>query len=487
LPTLRALTLCHNQRRMTSPADSIASVTDTQRRLGTAAICVATLVMPLDSSVNVAFPDIVNSFRLPIADIQWVVIAYTLTYAALMLVAGRAGDLFGHRPIFLVGCAVSTLAFLFCTVAPTYGWLLAARVLQGIAAALTLSCGPALITALHPEEQRTRVLGLYTLVFGVGGALGPPVGGLLLQHWGWPAVYGFRMPIAAVALVMGLVLPSGATRAGGRFDIAGAVLLVTAIAALLLALNQLQHPDNVALVAGLFILFATLSVIFILQQRRTASPVVQLKYFRDADFSVLNLGHMALNLAAFAFWLFVPFYLDRITGLSIVGVGVMLTISPVGVAIAGPLAGRFAAELSARRLALIGAIAVAAGGAAIGSGHAGLATIAFGSLVQGLGLGFYQVAYFDIATATLPVAERGVAGSLVMMTRTLGIVIGATVLTLVFQRFSADAASSGADATAAFVSGFDGAFRFAAALSAMVVVAAVARGWMRDGLVRSPD
>ena len=155
---------------MTSPALSAPSVTDTQRRLGTAAICLATLAMPLDSSVNVAFPDIVNSFHLAVADIQWVVISYTLTYAALMLVAGRAGDLFGHRPIFLIGCAASAFAFLFCTIAPTYGWLLVARVLQGIAAALSLSCGPALITALYPDDQRTRVLGLYTLVFGVGGA-----------------------------------------------------------------------------------------------------------------------------------------------------------------------------------------------------------------------------------------------------------------------------------------------------------------------------
>src|SRR5438552_7554692 len=116
---------------MSSPAATLRDITDTQRRIGTAAICLATLAMPLDSAVNVAFPDIVSSFKLAIADIQWVVIAYTLTYAALMLVAGRAGDLFGHRPVFLVGCIVSALAFLACAMAPTYGLLLTARVAQG--------------------------------------------------------------------------------------------------------------------------------------------------------------------------------------------------------------------------------------------------------------------------------------------------------------------------------------------------------------------
>jgi len=463
---------------MTSP--TLSSITDTQRRLGTAAICLATLAQPLDSSVNVAFPDIVNSFHLAVADIQWVVISYTLTYAALMLVCGRAGDLFGHRPIFLIGSATGTLAFLCCTIAPTYGWLLAARVLQGIAAALSLSCGPALITALYPQDQRTRALGVYTLMFGIGGALGPLVGGPLVQAWGWPAVYAFRVPIALGALALGFTLPAKSQRAGGRFDGLGATLLVVAIAALLLALNQLQHVDNLLALAALFALFVVLSAVFVVHQRRSLHPVVDLKYFRNVDFSLLNIGFMTLNLGAFAIWLFVPFYLDRIAKLPLGAVGLILAIAPVGSAIAAPIAGRFAATVSARRLALIAAVSVATGSLIIGIDIGGVALLAVAALLQGLGLGFYQVAYFDISTATLPSADRGVAGSLVMMTRTLGIVIGATVLTLVFQRLSANAAAGGADAAAAFVSGFDGAFRLAAALSAAVIVAAVARGWGRN-------
>ena len=261
--------------------------------------------------INVAFPDIVNSFHLPISDIQWVVISYTLTYAALMLVCGRAGDLFGHRPIFLIGSATGALAFLLCTIAPTYGWLLAARVLQGIAAALSLSCGPALITALYPESQRTRALGVYTLMFGIGGALGPLLGGPLVQAWGWPAVYAFRVPIALGALAMGFVLPASSQRAGGSFDALGATLLVVAIAALLLALNQLQHSEDLLELAALVTMFVMLSASFIAQQRRSLHPVVDLKYFRNADFQFACSTSAALrwNLGAFAIWLFVPFYL----------------------------------------------------------------------------------------------------------------------------------------------------------------------------------
>src|ERR1700759_4924455 len=144
---------------------------------GVFVVGLGTLVVPFDSSVNVAFPHIIRGFDLPIPAIQWVVIAYTLTYAALMLVFGRVGDMLGYRRIFLAGSGWSAIAFVLCAMAPSYGALLAARVLQGIGAALVLSCGPAWATSLYPESARTRILGLYTMVIGLGGALGPPIAG----------------------------------------------------------------------------------------------------------------------------------------------------------------------------------------------------------------------------------------------------------------------------------------------------------------------
>jgi MFS family permease len=241
----------------------------------------------------------------------------------------------------------------------------------------------------------------------------------------------------------------------------------------------LQHSEDLLELAALITMLVMLSAGFIMQQRRSLHPIVDLKYFRNADFSLLNIGSTALNLGAFAIWLFVPFYLDRIAKLPLGAVGLVLAIAPVGSAIAAPIAGRFAGRIPAKRLAVIGAACVAAGGLMIGIDIGGVGVLALGALLQGLGLGFYQVSYFDISTATLPAADRGVAGSLVMMTRTLGIVIGATVLTLIFQRLSLDAIAGGANATATFVAGFDGAFRFAATLSTAIVVAAVARGWLR--------
>ena len=443
-----------------------------------------TLVVPFDSSVNVAFPHNIRAFDLPIPAIQWVVIAYTLTYAALMLVFGRVGDILGHRLVFRLGCAASTAAFLFCAAAPSYHWLLAARVTQGIGAAMALSCGPALATALYPESQRTRVLGYYTMVFGFGGALGPILAGELVRYWGWPAVFWFRAPIALAACALAGWLPKGVRPNDAKFDALGAILLVTAVTALLVALNQLRDIGQSA--AG-FLAAGTLTIIsaagFVVREHRTPQPIIDLRYFKNPDFAVVNVAQIALNLAGFSIMLLVPFYLDRFSGLSIPASGLMLTASPVGIMLAGPVAGRIAGWVPPRRLALTGAIAMAVAQIVIGfTGEVPIVPLLAGAMVlQGFGLGLFQVAYFDIATATIPREERGVAGSLVMMTRTVGVVTAATVLMLIFQTMRASALASGIAESGAFLVGFHGAFRLASLLPVLVVVAGLWRGWARRG------
>ncbi len=174
---------------------------------GVFVVGLGTLVVPFDlGPSNVAFPHIIRGFDLAIPAIQWVVIAYTLTYAALTLVFGRVGDMLGYRRIFQLGNVSGALAFVLCAAAPGYGWLLGARVLQGIGAALALSCGPALATSLYPEDQRPRVLGLYTMMFGIGSVLGTILAGELVRQFGWRSVFWFRAPIALLAFSLKLVV-----------------------------------------------------------------------------------------------------------------------------------------------------------------------------------------------------------------------------------------------------------------------------------------
>jgi EmrB/QacA subfamily drug resistance transporter len=445
---------------------------------GIAVVGLGTLVVPLDSSVNVAFPHIIRAFQLSIPAIQWVVIAYTLTYAALMLVFGRIGDMLGYRRIFLFGGALSALAFLCCATAPSYGWLLGARVMQGIGAALALSCGPALATSLHPESERMRILGLYTMVFGIGGALGPILAGELVQIWGWRAVFWFRAPVALLAFLLTWTLPANQRHGTARFDAPGASLLIVAITALLMALNQLREP---LLLAPLALLTALSAAGFVMRERRTAQPILDLRYFRDRDFSMVNAAHVLLNMAGFSIMLLVPFYLDRVGGLSVPVGGLVLSASPLGIMLSAPVAGRLATRLAPRRLALAGAAAMAVAQVCIGlaGSNPDIPLLVAAMFLQGSGLGLFQVAYFDIATATIPRQDRGVAGSLVMMTRTVGVVTGATTLMLVFQALRATAASRGLPDPEAFLIGFQGAFRIAAVLPVVVVVAGLLCGWGR--------
>src|SRR5487761_2275070 len=193
-------------------------------RWGIGAVLLGTLVVPLDSAVNIDFPAITHHFALAIPQIRWIVISYTLTSASLLLVFGRIADMIGHRRAFLIGTGWSAGAFLLCALAPSYPALLAARILQGIGAGLVMSCGPALITALYPEHRRARALGIYTLGFGLGGMLGPVLGGLLIARFGWSAVFWARAPTAALGGRAGLVLPDPPRASGDEgFDRVGAV------------------------------------------------------------------------------------------------------------------------------------------------------------------------------------------------------------------------------------------------------------------------
>ena len=207
-----------------------------------AMIGLGTATAQLDTSVNIAFPSITRGFDLAIADIQWVVICYVLTYASLLLALGRVGDTVGHAIVFRIGLVWSAAALLLVAWSPSYGAMLVFRCLQGVGAALVLSCGVALVTSLYGEERRSRALGVYTMMMAFGLMLGPLLGGALTAIWDWPAVFWFRIPIAVAALLLLRGLPvSPPHRAGDRFDVVGGIALILGLVTMLLALNRLRE------------------------------------------------------------------------------------------------------------------------------------------------------------------------------------------------------------------------------------------------------
>lgn len=418
-------------------------------------LALGTLVVPFDTALNVAFPAVTAAFGLPLPAIQWLIIAYVLTYGSLMLAVGRIGDIWGHARVFRFGLAWSAMALLLCSLAPSYPLLLAARILQGIGAAFVIGCGAALATSLYPEAMRARALGAYAASFAASGALGPLLGGLLVEAWGWPAVFWIRVPVALLALFLlrGLPAPPPQNAPREAFDGWGALLLALGLASLLLAINRGALP--------LFVLAGLMLGGFIWRSLRVARPILDLGLFRRPGFARLNLASLLVNLAGFAVMLLVPFYLAHVAGLGPMLAGALLATGHGGAMLGSALGGR-----------LGGGRGVALAGAALGGAGLLLVTqwgdatplpwLLAALALQGFGIGLFTLAYTDMITAAMRREDRGVAGSLTLLMRTLGVVLAASLLTLVFSGFEG------------FLAGFAAAF-WVAGLLPLLALALIPR------------
>jgi len=349
-----------------------------------------TAVLPLDTAVNIAFPAITAGFDLATPDIQWVVISYVLTYLALTLALGRAGDIYGQALVFRAGLVSSTAALALCALAPTYPALLVCRFLQGIGAALVLSCGAALATSAAGEERRSRMLGIYTMMYAAGMMLGPLLGGALVQAWGWPAVFAFRVPIAAAALLLSRGLPAPPLRTREPFDFAGAFLLAAGLIAMLLTFNRVR--ELIALPVGIAALAAFAA--FFWHEARCPNPIIAPSVFRLPGFALLNFANVLINFAAFSVLLLVPFYLVRAEAFAPALGGAILAAGAAGTVVASPLAGRLAGRIKPERLALAGAVLSGVGLLLVSAWERGTASLWLVATLalQGFGLGLFALA-----------------------------------------------------------------------------------------------
>ncbi len=452
--------------------------------VGLVVVCIGASIMPLDTAVNISFPHIAADLGVRLTDIQWVVICYVTTYASLMLVCGKLGDLFGYRRVFMIGLAMATAALALCALAPTFGWLLFFRFLQGLATALVVSCAPALATLMFPESSRARVLGFYTMTYGMGNMLGPWVGGMMIEVFGWEGVFGFRAPLAGLAFLAALAIvePAREKAAGERLDVVGAVVAILAMATLLATVSLLQAAGGTRWWAvALGLLAAAVVWFFWRHEDRHPSPLIRPQAFRDMPFSVINGANVVVNFVAFAVLLLVPFYLVRATELSAGWAGAVMAAGTFGWVVASPLGGRLIGRVNPRRMAALGLALVGCGllGTARWSAESFLPLMVATLFVQGVGMGLFQVAYMSVVTGTLARRDRGVAGSLTMLTRTIGVVIGVQMLTLIHDGAEGVALAAGADALDAFMVGFRWTFQVAGGgmLAFLALTALSPRNW----------
>ncbi len=387
-------------------------------------------IAPLDFSVNVAFPAISEAFSLPTKSILWIPFSYVLTYGVLVIGFGALGDRLGHLRVFRAGLILAIIALSLCALAPTYPWLIAARVLQGIAMALTLSCAPAIVTFLYDETQRTRALSLYGSMTAIASVAAPLIGGVMIVWMDWPGVYWFRVPIAIIALALLPLLNQRLTANVRHRSLAAAQ----------------TKPSTLRL------LFHTCG--------------------QDQRFLWINIVSAVLQLSTFSVPLLVPYYLSTIAAWPSQQIGIVLGSWAIGTLLGSMLTGFVSKRWRSSAIAYAAAWLCTCGLLCVmlWSETPNWSLIFFSMLLHGLGLGMFQVAYADWIVASLPRQARGVAGGITVFTRTVGVVSGAMIWLWVLQLAEPSSTPEALLPKHIFISGFQNVFLCAAALIATCLV-----------------
>lgn len=437
-----------------------------------------TMLMPslATSTANVALPSLAHTFAASFQATQWVVLAYLLTVTALVVVAGRVGDVVGRRRLLLAGTTVFASGSLLCGLAPSFELLIVARVIQGGGAAVMTVLTMALVGTVVATERSGRAMGLLGTMSAVGTTLGPAVGGVLIAWAGGMAIFFINLPLAAAALVIVVkTLPQDPPRDGGnsqRFDLAGMALLAASLICYALALTWGRGQFGFVNVA---ILVAAIAAIagFVTIEARAPSPLIRLDMFRNRAL-VAGLSTSTIVVTVMMSTLIVgPFYLAGVIGLDPARAGLVLAVGPLVAAIAGVPAGRLVDSFGTEHATLGGLAVMAAGAAALSmvSPAFGVAGYLAPIVVITSGYGLFQAANNTALMAGTSSTERGVVSGMVNLSRNLGLVTGASAMGAVFAwgTGSADIVSAG---PVAVVAGAHASFAAAAVLLGLSLVIA---------------
>ena len=443
-----------------------------------ASLAMAMLLSSLGTSIaNVGLPTLAKVFGATFQAVQWVVLAYLLAITTLVVSVGRLGDLVGRRRLLLAGVILFTVASAASGLAPTLGWLIAARAAQGLGAAVMMALTVAFVGQVVPKARTGRAMGLLGTMSAIGTALGPSLGGVLIATLGWRALFLVNVPLGLLTLVLALRFlpgdpPRNATKPAG-FDPIGTLLLGLTLGAYALAMTLGRGGFGVLNLALLCVAVG-IGALFVQAERRVASPLVQLGLFRDPVLTA-SLAMGALVATVMMATLVVgPFYLAHALGLDAARVGLVLAAGPFVAAITAAPAGRLADRYGAARMTLVGLVGMAGGCTVLA-----LLPPSFGVIGYTVPLVLVTAAYALFQTANntgvmlnVSAEQRGVVSGMLNLSRNLGLITGASVMgaVFVFATGAADVATAPAEAIAA---GMRSTYAVAAVL--IVLALAVAR------------
>ena len=404
---------------------------DTNRRWWTlGAVCVATFMLLLDITVvNTALPAIQHDLGGSFADLQWVIDAYALSLAALVLTAGSLADRLGRRRVFAIGLGVFSLASLLCALAPDPTFLNLARGLQGVGGAVMFAVSLALVAQEFPSgPERGMAMGIYGATIGIAVAIGPLVGGLLTDGLGWQSVFLLNVPIGIAALAVTFwKLAESRDPNATAIDWGGLLSFSTALFLLVLALVRGNAEGwGSPPILALFAAAALLLVAFVAIERRVAEPMLPLGLFRRRAFTGVQLAAFAVSGSMFALFLYLTLYLQSFLGFSPVEAGLRYLPITLGAFIVAPFAGLALARVQARYLmsaglALTGVGLLLMGGLDPSSEWTALLA---GFIVSGIGVGLINPVVADVALSVVPKERSGMAAGINDTFRQVGIAVG---------------------------------------------------------------
>ena len=406
---------------------------DNRRWWALGAMCFALFMIMLDNTVvNVALPSIQRSLNATTTTLEWTVNAYTLTFAVLLVTGGRLGDIFGRRRIFMTGVVIFGTASAAIGFSPSDTWLVAWRAIQGTGSALMMPMTLSIITNAFPPQERGKAIGTWAGVSAMALAIGPVVGGFLVETVSWQSIFFLNVPVAvaAVFVAMFAVRESRDETVERSVDIPGVLTLTLSLAALVLALvegNTWHWGSARVLALFAFAVVGLFSFVQIERHRRT--PMVDFSFFRARSFVGANLVAFIVSFSMLAMFFFLALYLQNIRDYSPLQAGIRFLPSTVLVIIMGPLAGRLADRVGPRPLMTLGLLLVSGALFLLSqmTVTSGYSTLLPGFILMGIGIGLTMSPMSTAAMNSVEQTKAGVASGILSQNRMVGGTFGVAV------------------------------------------------------------
>jgi EmrB/QacA subfamily drug resistance transporter len=449
-----------------------------------AAVAFGLFMIMLDNTiVNVALPSIERDLHMSISSLEWIVTAYALTFAALLITGGKLGDYYGRRKMFILGLAVFTLSSLACGFAPNAGFLIGMRAVQGAGSALMNPATLSIITATFAPSERGRAIGIWAGTSAMALSIGPLLGGLIVDNLNWNWIFFVNVPVGVVGIVVStlVIRESRDTSAEQSIDFPGLLTSGLGLLALCYALIEgNKHGWASAEIVGLFAASAVLLGAFVLLEARQRLPMLDLSLFRNSTFSGSNLVALLVSLGMFGVFFYVSLYVQNILGYSPTKAGATFLPMTLLIVVIAPLAGHFSDVIGSRWLMGVGMTLLGVGGLLyqrIGV-HTSYWVLLPPMLVGGVGMAMTMSPMTSAAMASVPIDKAGVGSGVLNSFRQVGGSLGIALMGAILVSYTHPGSRNPQD----FVNGLHAALltsagiAFAAAIVAVVLVKPSRRG-----------